>query len=165
MPHLPHRARLALVCLLCAFFMPAGIPRAVDFGDPGARMRVYWLDGRLVVGVYPLANEGYIQIARRVMTDPEQYPAIVAFNKKRSPQAGRPINFPIVTLKGAQRGQALRALYPDDELAERGWSHRVTDPLESLMQLTEAYTGSKRRFKELARYNRITHPDVLRMVQ
>ena len=145
--------------------MPAGIPRAVDFGDPGARMRVYWLDGRLVVGVYPLANEGYIQIARRVMTDPEQYPAIVAFNRKRSPQAGRPVNFPIATLKGAQRGQALRALYPDDELTERGWSHRVTDPLESLMQLTEAYTGSKRRFKELARYNRITNPDVLRMGQ
>ncbi|NIR96995.1 MAG: LysM peptidoglycan-binding domain-containing protein, partial [Gammaproteobacteria bacterium] len=58
---------------------------------------------------------------------------------------------------------ALRAMYPDDELTERGWAHTVTDPLESLIQLTEAYTGSRRRFRELARYNKLANPDVLRI--
>ncbi len=124
-------------------------------------MRAYWLRGRLVVGVYPLANEGYIQIARRVMQAPEDYPAIAALNRNRAVQTGVPTVFPIATLKPVLRGHALRALYPEDELTERGWAHTVEDPLESLMQLTQAYTGSKRRFKELARYNRISNPDVL----
>ena len=132
-----------------------------EFGDPGARMRAYWLRGRLVVGVYPLANEGYIQIARRVMKAPENYPGIAALNRNRAIQTGVPTVFPIVSLKPVLRGHALRALYPEDELTEKGWAHTVEDPLESLIQLTEAYTGSKGRFKELARYNRISNPDVL----
>jgi N-acetylmuramoyl-L-alanine amidase len=58
---------------------------------------------------------------------------------------------------------ALHAMYPDDELTERGWAHTVTDPLESLIQLTEAYTGSRRHFRELAHLNHLRNPDVLRI--
>ena len=139
---------------------PAG---ATDFGDPGARMRVYWFNGQLMVGVYPRANEGYIQLARRVMEEPSEYKGIVALNRKNPVMVGRPVNFPIAQVKAVLRGQALRALYPDDEMTERGWSHHVTDPLESLIQLAEAYTGSKGRFVELARYNRLKNPNVLRL--
>jgi N-acetylmuramoyl-L-alanine amidase len=163
MGRLLRRASGALLVSLALWLAAGGSALAVDFGDPGARMRAYWLNGKLVVGVSPLANEGYIQIARRVMERPEDYAAIVAFNKERPVLAGTPVNFPIASLRPELRGNALRALYPEDELTERGWSHHVTDPLESLIQLTEAYTGSMSRFKELARYNRLSNPNLLRM--
>jgi N-acetylmuramoyl-L-alanine amidase len=156
------RALCALALLL--MLLPAvGRADPVDFGDPAAPMRVYWLNGRLMVGVLPLANEGYIQIARRVMADPEQYAAIVKLNRKQPVLTGRPVVFPIASLKTELWAQALHTLYPDDELTERGWAHTVTDPLESLIQLSEAYTGSRRYFRELAKLNRIANPNVLRI--
>jgi N-acetylmuramoyl-L-alanine amidase len=124
--------------------------------------RAFWLQGQIVAAIPPLPNEGYIQIARRVMADPDGYREIMAFNGNRTPQHGRPVRFPLNTLKPELRGNILRALYPEDEMTERGWAHHVTDPLETLIQLTEAYTGSKRRFRELGRYNRIRNADILR---
>ncbi|MBI4082627.1 MAG: N-acetylmuramoyl-L-alanine amidase [Candidatus Lambdaproteobacteria bacterium] len=151
---------LALLALLWT-----GTALAVEFGAGDARMRVYWWKGTLVVGVYPLPQEGYIQIARRVMEQPDRYADIAAMNDNRPVQEGRQINFPLHTLKLALRGDALRAMYPNDELAERGWAHTVSDPLETLIALTEAYTGSRGRFKQLAAYNRIRDADRLKRGQ
>jgi N-acetylmuramoyl-L-alanine amidase len=158
-------AALATVLTALLLSLPAApaLGDPVDFGEAGARMRVYWLNGRLMVGVYPLANEGYIQLARRVMADPDAYAAIEALNRKQPVMTGRPVVFPIATLKTELWAQALHALYPEDELTDRGWAHTVTDPLESLIALSEAYTGSQGRFRELARYNRLRDPDVLRI--
>ena len=162
-------SRLALIFLMAAMFCITGLPgdgrlaMASDFGDPGDRMRVDWRKGRVVVGVFPRPNEGYIQISRRVMADPADFKAIVAFNGKRPVRTGFPVNFPITALKPVLWGRALRALHPGDELTERGWTHNVSGPGETLIQLTEAYTGSKRRFKELARYNRLKNPNVLHL--
>ena len=150
----------AAVALVCA--LPVRRGHAAEFGDPDQPMKAYWWKGQIVVEVLPQPNEGYIQIARRVMADPAQYPDIVAFNRKRPVMAGRPVAFPVVTLTPELRGLALRAMYPEDEMTERGWAHRVTDPLENLIQLSWAYTGSPRYFKELARYNDLRSPDVLR---
>ena len=157
-PFRPMRAWFLLSVLLVAWATP--VP-AADFGDPGSRMRVVWRGGLLVAGVYPQSNEGYIQLARRVMEKPEAYRPIVAFNGKAPVRTGVPVYFPITVLKPVLWARALRALYPEDELTARGWSHHVTDPNENLIQLTEAYTGSKGRFKELARYNRLKNPNVL----
>lgn len=151
------------VCLLMLLLAPAVSAEPVDFGERESPMRVYWLNGRLVVGVYPQANEGYIQMARRVMAQPEDYPRIAELNRNQPVMTGRPVVFPIAMLQPALWGQALHAMYPDDELTERGWAHTVTDPLESLSQLIEAYTGSQRRTKELASYNKLRNPDVLRI--
>lgn len=159
---LPLRFAVSL-CLLVLALATAVKAEPVDFGDRDSPMRVYWLNGRLVVGVYPQANEGYIQMARRVMAEPEDYPRIAALNRKQPVITGRPVVFPIAMLRTELWGQALHAMYPDDELTERGWAHTVTDPLESLSQLTEAYTGSQRRTRELARYNKLKNPDVLRI--
>ena len=166
----PALSRLCRVFLLAAGLLCAvGLPgvawpvKAAEFGDPGERMRVEWRKGRVVGGVYPRPNEGYIQIARRVMKAPADFKAIEAFNAKRPVRTGIPVNFPLIALKPVLWGRALRALHPGDELTGRGWTHNVSDPGETLIQLTEAYTGSKRRFRELARYNRLKNPNVLRL--
>ncbi len=158
---LSRRAFLQLLLLLVPGV--AALADPVDFGTAQARMRVYWLNGKLRVGVYPQPNEGYIQIARRVMAKPDDYAQIAALNRKQAVITGRPVVFPITTLQPPLWSAALHAMYPEDELTERGWAHTVTDPLESLIQLAEAYTGSKRYFRQLARYNRIRDPDVLRI--
>ncbi|HKI98529.1 MAG TPA: N-acetylmuramoyl-L-alanine amidase [bacterium] len=167
MRHLLPSARGAVVCLLLSACLLYGTGRAfadpVNFGDANARMSVYWLNGMLVVGVYPQPNEGYIQIARRVMSDPDGYQGIVKLNRKQPVMTGRPVVFPIASLKPALWSMALHAMYPDDELTEKGWAHTVTDPLESLIQLTEAYTGSRRYFRQLAKLNHIRNPNVLRI--
>ncbi|NIR96996.1 MAG: hypothetical protein GWO39_02515, partial [Gammaproteobacteria bacterium] len=61
------RLSLALACLFGVAWLAVPAAPAADFGDPGSRMRVYWLNSRLMVGVQPQPNEGYIQLARRVM--------------------------------------------------------------------------------------------------
>jgi N-acetylmuramoyl-L-alanine amidase len=126
-------------------------------------MQVYWANGRIVVGVYPEPNEGYIQISRRMLEQPERHEEVRAFNGGRPVMTGITVKFPLVMLKPALRGAALLALYPEDEMTEEGWAHTVTDPLENLIQLSESFTGSKRYFRELARRNGIKHPDVLRI--
>ena len=122
----------------------------------------FWYQGRIVVAVKPLPNEGYIQIAERVMLHPGRYREVIAFNGKRPVQRGRSVRFPFSAIKMRMRGNILRAMYPEDELTEKGWAHSVTNPLETLIQLTEAFTGSKRRFRELARINRLGNANMLR---
>ncbi|HUJ74743.1 MAG TPA: N-acetylmuramoyl-L-alanine amidase, partial [bacterium] len=114
-----------------------------------------------VVSVLPKANEGYSILARRLLEHPQQQGQVAAFNGRRPVLQGVAVKMPLKLLKPALRGAALRALYPDDELTEQGWAHTVSDPLESLIQLTEAYTGSTGHFRELARRNALRNPNVL----
>jgi N-acetylmuramoyl-L-alanine amidase len=148
------------IAVLLALALAASSALPVQGGQPP--LKGFWYQGRIVVAVKPLSNEGYIQIAERVMQHPRKYRDVIAFNGNRPVQRGRSVRFPLSTLKMPMRGNILRAMYPEDELTEKGWAHSVTDPLETFIQLTEAYTGSKRRFRELARLNRITNADVLR---
>jgi N-acetylmuramoyl-L-alanine amidase len=145
--------------------LAAGAPavRAAGPGEGQTPLQVFWANGRIVVGIYPQPNEGYIQIARRVMEHPERHAELRTFNGDRPVMAGITVKVPLVSLKPALRGTALLALYPDDEMTEEGWAHTVADPLESLIQLAESFTGSKRYFRELARRNRLKDADVLRL--
>lgn len=155
--------RLPALLLLCAMGL---IPRpgsAAEFGDPAARMHVDWSAGRIIVGVLPRPNEGYLLLARRLLDNPDNYRVLAAFNRNRPVMAGVRIKVPLNLLILPLRGEALRALYPEDELTERGWAHRVESPVETLIQLTEAYTGTKARFRQLARLNNLKDPNVLRM--
>jgi N-acetylmuramoyl-L-alanine amidase len=139
---------------------------AVCFAAPAVAYRpppkAFWLQGRIVAAVRPLPNEGYILLAQRVMEKPENYRKIIAFNNNRPVQQGRSVRLPLIALKPELRGSILRTMYPEDELTEKGWAHHVTNPLETLIQLTEAYTGSKGKFRQLARLNRIRDANVLR---
>ncbi|MBI3994007.1 MAG: N-acetylmuramoyl-L-alanine amidase [Candidatus Lambdaproteobacteria bacterium] len=158
--------RLAASLALLLLWSAGATTFAADiakFGDPAAPMTVFWAKGQLIVGVLPEPNEGYIQLAARLLEHAEDYQDVLALNANRAPMRGVHVWVPLVRVKLALRGDALRALYPEDDLTERGWSHRVNDPLETLIQLTEAYTGSKARFKELARLNALRNPDVLRL--
>jgi len=155
----PARKALRLLILFVVALAWSRAAWAVEFAHGDATLEVYWFKGGLVVEAYPLPNEGYIQMARRLMAEPE----VVAFNRNRPVRRGKAVAFPIALLRAELRGAALQALYPDDEMTERGWAHRVTDPLETLIQLTEAYTGSKARFRQLARYNGLSDADVLRI--
>lgn len=155
------RAGAVAIAALLALAGAAGTARADDAAGPP--LQVYWANGRIVAGIYPEPNEGYIQIARRVLEHPERHEEVRAFNGGRPVMAGIAVKFPLVMLKPALRGAALRALYPEDEMTEEGWAHTVTDPLENLIQLSESFTGSKRYFRELARRNGIKNPDMLRI--
>ena len=150
---------MCALVLLCLLAQPA---LAAKFNSSEGPMEAYWWRGRIVVEAIPRSNEGYIHLARRLMADPDNHGALSEFNKNRPVMDGRPVALPLNLLRPELKGEVLRELYPEDELTERGWSHRVDDPLESLMQLTEAYTGSKRSYKELARFNKISNPDILR---
>jgi N-acetylmuramoyl-L-alanine amidase len=152
-----------LLAGLLAWGGGCGSARGADFGETHAPMQVYWVNGQIVVGVFPQPNEGYIQIARRVMMRPERHAEARRFNGDRPVRTGVPVRFPLPEVRPELRGLALRALYPEDELTEEGWAHTVTDPLENLIQLTESYTGSKRHFKQLAKRNRLKNPNVLRL--
>jgi N-acetylmuramoyl-L-alanine amidase len=161
MAALPRPARWAASLLLLPLTLLC-LAASADAQDAAPLpLQVAWINGRIVVGILPLPNEGYIQIANRVLEHPERFAEIGAFNQNRPVMTGRTVKFPLVSLQPALRGAALRALYPEDELTEEGWAHTVTDPLESLLQLTESFTGSKRYFKELAKRNRLKNPDVL----
>ncbi|MCZ6646005.1 MAG: N-acetylmuramoyl-L-alanine amidase [SAR324 cluster bacterium] len=149
----------SVLLLCCALAMASGA--ALGVGDENAP-KAFWLQGQIVAAVKPLPNEGYIQIARRMLEAPERYLEIAAFNNNRPLQKGRSVRIPLNLLKPEQRGNILRMLYPEDELTEKGWAHHVTNPLETLIQLTEAYTGSKRRFRALAQFNSLKNPNVLR---
>lgn len=159
-------ATLRLAALL-AVLLPAAHPGSLlangstDFGGPGAPLKAFWTSGQLLVSVRPQANEGYIQIARRLLDKPEQHPELARFNSNRPVLTGVAVKVPLALLKPELRGAALRAMYPDDELTEEGWAHTVTDPLENLIQLTEVFTGSKGHFKELARRNQLKNPNLL----
>ena len=158
--------RLAASLALLLLWSVSATTFAADiakFGDPAAPMTVFWAKGQLIVGVLPEPNEGYIQLAARVLEDAGDFQDVLALNGNREPMRGVRVWVPLVRVKLPLRGDALRALYPEDDLTERGWSHRVDDPLETLIQLTEAYTGSKARFMELARLNALRNADVLRL--
>ena len=162
----PARAAVRVAAGLAALIvLAAGAAdlRAAGPGESQTPLQVFWANGRIVVGIYPQPNEGYIQIARRVMEHPERHAELHTFNGNRPVMAGITVKFPLVSLKPALRGMALLALYPDDEMTEEGWAHTVTNPLESLIQLAESFTGSKRYFRELARRNRLKDADVLRL--
>lgn len=124
--------------------------------------QAFWLQGQIVVAVKPLSNEGYIQMARRLMSRPENYQKLIAFNGKRPVMTGRSVRMPLLWLPSEAQGDILRKMYPDDELTERGWAHRVTDPLETLIHLTRVYTGSSGRYRQLGRYNRLKNLNRLR---
>ncbi|MDH4246672.1 MAG: N-acetylmuramoyl-L-alanine amidase [Deltaproteobacteria bacterium] len=151
---------LALTALLALSPRPA---HALRITAGGVAMEAYWFQRQIVAEVLPEANEGYIQLSRRLLAEPERHAEVATFNKQRPVMAGHPVAIPLNLLRPELKGDILRALYPEDELTERGWAHTVADPLESLIQLTEAYTGSPSRFKELARLNRLQNPDVLKL--
>ncbi len=134
---------------------------ATAFGAPDAPLTAFWTSGKLLVSLRPAANDGYIQIARRLLEKPERYADLAQFNDQRPVRTGVTVKVPLALLRPDLRGAALRAMYPDDELTEEGWAHTVTDPLENLIQLTEVFTGSKRTFKELARRNQLGNPNLL----
>ena len=158
---LPPIAWLLAALLLDSHPRPLYANGSTDFGAPGTSLTAFWTSGKLLVSVQPLANEGYIQIARRVMEKPEQHPELARFNDNRGVMTGVTVKVPLALLKPELRGAALRAMYPDDELTEEGWTHTVTDPLENLIQIAEVFTGTKRHFKELARRNRLKNPNLL----
>jgi len=160
-------AWLALACILLATVplatvLAPSVAQGAEFGDPAEPMHVDWYRGRIIVGVLPRPNEGYLVLAQRILEDPTQANALARFNGDRPVMAGVRVKVPLILLKPALRGQALHALAPEDELTERGWSHRVENPVETLIQLTEAYTGSKARFRQLAKFNNLKDPDNLR---
>lgn len=158
------RALAGAVLVLAALLPGAGRAAAggaTSFGAPDAPLKAYWTNGTLLVSVQPALNEGYIQIARRLLETPGGPAQLTRFNGNRPVMTGVAVKLPLALLKPELRGAALRAMYPDDEIVEGGWAHTVTDPLENLIQLTEAFTGSKRHFKELARRNDLKDPDLL----
>ncbi len=155
---------VAAVAVLAAAAAPGWtVAGGAEFGDPDYPLRVAWIGGEIRVLVQPRPNEGYIQIAERVMADPSRYREVIAYNGKRPTRLGQPVAFPLNAVKPRMRGHALRALHPGDTWGQRGWVHLVSDPAENLIQLSEAFTGSKRRFQALARYNGLKNPDLLRI--
>lgn len=152
----------ALAFVMLATLLAPTAARGVEFGDPAEPMHVDWSRGRIIVGVLPRPNEGYLLLGQRILADPTQADALARFNGGRPVMAGVRVKVPLILLEPALRGQALHALAPEDELTERGWSHRVVNPVENLIQITEAYTGSKARFRQLAKFNNLSDPDNLR---
>src|SRR5690349_884478 len=101
----PARPTWRRICaVFVGFVLLAGSPALLVAGPDAARpMQVYWAHGRIVVGIYPESNEGYIQIARRVMEHPEQHEEVREFNGGRPVMAGIAVKFPLVMLKPALR--------------------------------------------------------------
>lgn len=103
---------------------PATTVRAKLPGGLGTALR----DGSEVfLVVVPGSGDGYVRIARRVCEAGEEaVPALKAANPTlRSPQKGRGVRVPLSTLRGELRRAVLDALWPDDEMDERGRIHVV----------------------------------------
>ncbi|MDH4121622.1 MAG: N-acetylmuramoyl-L-alanine amidase [Deltaproteobacteria bacterium] len=150
---------LWLVWLAMLLQAVSGVAWGAGFGPADQPMEAAWRDGKLWALVTPLADEGYIPLAKRVLEDPARHGELAAVNRNRPVQRGRAVKIPLEWLKPDLRGAALRAMYPEDDLTQRGWEHRVGHPQENLIQLTLVYTGSTGRFKELAAYNRLKNPN------
>ncbi len=157
--------RLSLWVGACLFWamLAAGVAASelATFESKAGRLEAGWWEGQLVVAVLPRRNEGYIQLSVRLIGDSQRADKLASFNGKRPVRLGKKVRIPLEWLPISLRGMALRALYPDDELTERGWAHVVSHPHEHLISLTKAYTGDERRYLELAGYNKLANPDVL----
>ena len=78
-------------------------------------------NGKITVDVYPLAGEGYIDMAVRISNQPKQWRKLKKWNRnRRFPKTGITIPVPLTFLKPRLRVQAVEALFPDDKFTSAG---------------------------------------------
>ncbi len=135
----------------------------VSFFFSGEKRQVQWKNGVITVGVFPRANEGYLELSARVIGHRGYADKVAKLNAKKPLWQERAIWFLLSWLPLKQQGDALRALHPEDGLTEKGWTHTTAYSQESLSQLAEAYIGDVGRVPSLAKFNGITNPNVLRL--
>ena len=157
---------LGLGLLSLALLVGGAWPRSLLAAPTVEFSRLYWGNERFVAVVEPQPGEGWLQLSERLLAEPEAYrAALIAFNRQRPLRTGVGVHLPVLWLQLELRGQALQSFYPDDELTERGWSHIVADPLETLLHLTMLFTDQGALYRQVARANGLEHPDVLPLGQ
>ncbi len=137
------------------------LARSKEVGE----FEIGWRQGQLEARILPKQNEGYIQLSERLTGTAQWASGLEILNQKQVVRLGKPVRVRLEWLPFSVQGLSLRKLYPEDKISQRGWIHRVSHPHEKLISLSQAYTGDKRRYLELARYNRLANPDVLRLGQ
>ncbi len=111
-------------------------------------------NGKITVDVYPLAGEGYIDMAVRISNQPKQWRKLKKWNRnRRFPKTGITIPVPLTFLKPHLRMQAVEALFPDDKFTSAGWQHRVTFRGETMWFIAETFTGDGVNHPALAKAN------------
>ena len=112
--------------------------------------------GKIIVDVYPLRGEGYIDLALRISNQPKSWRKLKKWNRNlRFPHRDRPIPVPFDFLNARYRLQAVKQLFPRDRLTSRGWEHRVTYRGETMWFIAETFTGDGANYTAIQRANRM----------
>ncbi len=110
----------------------------------------------------PLEGETAAEFAARISADERTAERLL--NGPYPPSRGRPALLPYATLSGEARLAAVRALFPSDVRATRGWLHIAVED-ESLERIAEWFTGTAANAPQLAAANGLAGPTVFRGVQ
>ena len=156
------RTALALALLLCAGAVPAAAasrsgPSRLEIRTEGGTL--VWRRGAWpVLRVRPRNGDGWYRLARRYCGDGGLARRLAAANPGLSaPQRGRPVDVPLVLLRGDLRLAAVRALFPADARVRLGWRHWTLAPFgsgsESWKFVAALFTGSQRTADALRRAN------------
>ncbi len=134
--------------------------------DEGAYVRLSE-DQTIEVESVPKSGEGLLAFARRLCGDALAADRIAESNGgRRELLAGVRYRVPIDLLSPEMRLRALRALFPEDQVAEDGWQHRVrgVGPLgrESLWHVASWFTGKGENFRAIRELNELADDELLR---
>ncbi len=117
-------------------------------------IRPRFVNGKIIVDVYPRNGEGYIDMALRISHEPKAWKKLKRWNgNRRFPQRGRPIPVPYDYLNARYRVQAVRKLFPKDRMGSDGWKHVVTYKGETTWFISELFTGDGANYPAIQKAN------------
>lgn len=103
--------------------------------------------GSLFVQLRPRKSEGEYQLALRVLKDgAHQHQLIRKFSNGQPLDHKLYLTIPFENLIGAIQGEALRSLFPNDQVEVGGWRHQMTYDWETTDLIARSFTRTTKYF-------------------
>ena len=111
--------------------------------------------GSLFVQLRPRKYEGEYQLALRVLKDgARQHQLIRKFSNGQPLDHKLYLTIPFENLIGAIQGEALRSLFPNDQVEVGGWRHQMTYDWETTDLIAKSFTKTTKHFFEKEIYKK-----------
>lgn len=121
--------------------------------------RIEWERGTLPdLLVLPSSGDGWLNLARRLLADPGELPALRASNPAvATPLRDVRVRVPWALLRDDLKTAVVTSLFPADGPSSEGWSHVVAAPWggepETLWEVAELFCGDGARYREIRAAN------------
>ena len=133
----------------------SGALREFVYGE-GQKMRVDFSKGEIRVQLQPRRGDGIYRFASWSMRDwKNNFHRIEQYNGNRPLRIGQYVSFPFRVLNPRMQGIALQALFLHDSQEEKGWTHRVMFPGETVSLVSGLFAKPEIGASRLIEYNRL----------